>query len=120
MNYRTKNRTNGRKASMASRATPGKIRGYLQLICQKTGADYTFIGDSHGAHRAVGDLKAQIRNVRTAHPGAMPIIALDGTAMKTRYRMRPRPQFNVADWIDKQQDTAPLQLAAPDEENPFE
>jgi hypothetical protein len=99
---------------------PWRDTRYLQLIDQKTGADYTFITDTHGGHRGVGDLKAQIRNVRQAHSGAVPIIALGTTMMKTKYGMRPRPQFDVADWIDKQQD-APLLLGAPDgDEYPFE
>jgi hypothetical protein len=50
---------------------PWRDTRYLQVICQKTGADFTFISETHGGHRAVAELKAQIRNVRSAHPGAM-------------------------------------------------
>jgi hypothetical protein len=104
-------------------ADPWKDTRYLQIIDLKTGRDLTFITDSYGGHRAIGDLRAQIRNVRAAEPNASPIISLGGTQMKTRFGMKPRPQFDILEWVLKQSGggTAQLQLLAPDEvENPFE
>jgi hypothetical protein len=94
-------------------ADPWRDSRYLHLVCQQSGADYTFISDTHGGRQAVGQLKDQIRNVRYAHPGAMPIIALGMTPMKTKYGMRQRPQFVVVGWVDKHQGAAPLLLNKP-------
>ena len=96
---------------------PWKDTRYLQLICRKTGADYTFITDTNGGHRAIGDLKGQIRNVRAVTPGAMPIVGLGATQMKTKYGMKPRPQFDILGWVDRQQsEPTQLMLLAPDEQ----
>jgi hypothetical protein len=80
---------------------PWKDTRYLHLIDQQTGADYTFITDSIGGKRGVADLKNQIANVRSSHPGAVPVIALGSTPWKTKFGIRQRPQFHVVDWIGR-------------------
>jgi hypothetical protein len=79
-------------------ADPWRDTRYLQLIDPRTGADFTFVSDSYGGRRAVGELKSQIANVRFAHPGAVPIVQLSTTTMKTNYGPKPRPQFKVVSW----------------------
>jgi hypothetical protein len=112
-------------------ADPWKDSRYLHLVDPRTGADYTFVTDSYGGRRAIGDLKSQISNVRFAHPSAVPVVQLASTMMPTDYGPKPRPQFKVVSWkgagggeaavIEQKQITAP---AAPtkktiDDEIPF-
>jgi hypothetical protein len=82
---------------------PWRDTRYLHLIDPNTGADYTFVTDSYGGRRAVSDLKAQIANVRSVHPGAVPIVQLAATMMKTRFGQKPRPDFKIAAWRGKQE-----------------
>ena len=85
---------------------PWKNTRYLRLINPLTGADYTFVTDSIGGCRGISDLKSQIRNVRYAHPNALPLIKLRTTTMKTRYGLKPRPLFEVIGWRGKSGPTA--------------
>ena len=71
---------------------------YLHLIDPNTGADYTFVTESYGGRKAIGALKQQIANVRTAHPGALPLVQLASAPMKTRFGPKPRPDFKVVGW----------------------
>jgi hypothetical protein len=83
---------------------PWKDTRYLRLIDPKTGADFTFVTDSYGGRRAVGDLKGQIANVRAAHPAAVPLVQLASTMMKTRFGQKPRPDFKIVDWRGRRDD----------------
>ena len=85
---------------------PWRDTRYLHLIDPNTGADFTFISDSFGGRRAVGDLKQQIANVRSAHPAAVPLVQLASTMMKTRFGQKPRPDFKIVGWRGKQDDVA--------------
>jgi hypothetical protein len=76
-------------------ADPWRDSRYLRLIDPRTGQDYTFVTDTYGGRKAVGDLKSQIANVRFAHPGAVPIVQLGSAMMKTSYGLKPRPEFKV-------------------------
>jgi hypothetical protein len=80
---------------------PWKDTRYLGLIDPLTGADYTFVTDSIGGRRGISDLKSQIRNVRYAHPDAVPLVKLRTTTMKTRFGPRPRPLLEVSGWRRK-------------------
>jgi hypothetical protein len=79
-------------------ADPWKDTRYLRLIDPRTGADYTFVTDSYGGRRGVGNLKSQITNVRMAHPDAVPVVKLDKAPFKTSYGPRKRPDFKVIGW----------------------
>ena len=83
---------------------PWRDTRYLHLIDPNTGSDYTFTTDSYGGRRAVGDLKSQIANVRSAHPAAVPLVELAGTMMKTRFGQKPRPDFKIVGWRGRQDD----------------
>jgi hypothetical protein len=71
---------------------------YLRLIDPLSGKDYTFVTDSAGGRVAVGDLKSQIKNVRFARPGVVPIVELRSKLWKTQYGLQPRPVFEVVEW----------------------
>jgi hypothetical protein len=79
-------------------ADPWKDTRYLYLVNPRTGADYTFITDSYGGRRAVGNLKSKIMNVRMAYPGAVPVIKATSAPFKTQFGMRKRPEFEVIRW----------------------
>jgi hypothetical protein len=85
---------------------PWRDTRYLHLIDPQTGGDYTFVTDSYGGRRAVGDLKSAIVNVRYAHPAAVPVVQLHSTTMKTRFGLKQRPEFKVVGWRGKQETPA--------------
>ena len=89
-------------------ADPWRDTRYLRLIDPRTGQDYTFVTDTHGGRKAVGELKSQIANVRFVYPGAVPIVQLGSTMMKTAFGLKPRPEFKVVGW--RQKNTAAVQL----------
>lgn len=80
---------------------PWKDTRYVHLVNQKTGADYTFVTDSHGGRRAVGDLKSQIANIRNEHRQALPIIELGSVSWKTKFGSALRPAFHVVSWVER-------------------
>jgi hypothetical protein len=79
-------------------ADPWKDTRYLYLVNPRTGADYTFVTDSYGGRKGVGNLKTKIMNVRMAHAGAVPVIKASFAPFKTQYGMRKRPEFEVLNW----------------------
>jgi hypothetical protein len=89
---------------------PWKDTRYLHLIDPQSGTDFTFVTDSYGGRRGVGDLKSQIANVRSAHPAAVPVVKLGSTMMKTRFGPKPRPEFLVVGWRGRSEGAAPLLL----------
>ena len=90
-------------------ADPWRDTRYLRLIDPRTGQDYTFVTDTYGGRKVVGDLKSQISNVRFACPGAVPLVQLGSTMMKTAFGLKPRPEFKVVGWRDNNNSGA-LQL----------
>jgi hypothetical protein len=58
------------------RANPWHDTRYVYLIDRKTAEEVTFVTDSDGGRRAVGDLSGQIALARKAHPRAAPIVEL--------------------------------------------
>ena len=89
-------------------ADPWRDTRYLRLIDPRTGQDLTFVTDSVGGRKAVGELKSQITNVRFAHPGAVPVVQLGSTMMKTSFGLKPRPEFKVVGWRNKNNAAAQL------------
>jgi hypothetical protein len=80
---------------------PWKDTRYLRLIDPRTGTDYTFVTDSYGGRRGVGNLKSQITNVRMACPGAVPVVKLGSAPFKTTFGLKKRPDFEVVDWRNR-------------------
>jgi hypothetical protein len=91
-------------------ADPWKDTRYLYLVDGKTAAEITFVTDTVGGRRAVGDLKRQVANMRTAHPRALPVVRLDEGTMLSRFGPKPKPTFTVVDW--KRKEAPPRQVAA--------
>jgi hypothetical protein len=89
-------------------ADPRRDTRYLRLIDPWTGQDYTFVTETYGGRKAVGELKSQIANVRFAYPGAVPLVQLGSTMMPTSYGLKPRPEFKVVGW--RNNGNAPVQL----------
>src|SRR5262245_48953245 len=92
-------RGSGNKVLTAPRLIHGAIRENLYLVDQVTGEDYTFSTSSIGGRRAVEDLCRQIRNIRTSHPRACPVVELKTEKMKTRFGLKPKPKFQVISWV---------------------
>jgi hypothetical protein len=82
-------------------ADPWRDTRFLRLIDPRTGQDYTLVTDTYGGRKAVGDLKSQISNVRYAYPGAVPVVQLGSTMMKTAFGLKPRPEIKVVGWRNK-------------------
>ena len=109
------------------KADPWHDTRYVRLVDPVTGASFTFITDSYGGRRAVGNLKSSIMNVRMAHPNALPVVRLaTGTFKSPTYGPRKRPDFVIVDWrrrnggatverIDPPKPSAP-QLVKPERE----
>ena len=89
-------------------ADPWRDTRYLRLIDPRTGQDFTFVTDTVGGRKAVGELKSQINNIRFAYPGAVPLVQLCSTMMKTAFGLKPRPEFKVIGW--RNNGNAPVQL----------
>jgi hypothetical protein len=80
-------------------ADPWKDSRYVHLINLQTGQDFTFVTDTYGGRMAVGELKSSIRNVRMAHPNAMPIIKFGNSTFKSRkFGEVARPVFIIVGW----------------------
>ena len=103
---------------------PWRDTRYLYLLNPRTGKIYTFVTDSVGGRMAVGELKDAIMTVRQAQPGALPVVQLATSTMKTKYGIKPRPDFKIVDW--RGGTSAPSQTkqidqqAEPDEDVPFD
>jgi len=80
-------------------ADPWKDTRYL--IDPRTGMDYTFVTDTHGGRRGVGNLKSQIMNVRMAYPDAVPLVNPATAPFKTSFGMKKRPDFKVIGWRNR-------------------
>jgi hypothetical protein len=79
-------------------ADPWRDSRYLYLIDPQSGEVFTFITATVGGRHAISNLKRQIAVVRSAHPGAVPVVRLDTEPWKTQYGMRSKPRFIVVDW----------------------
>jgi hypothetical protein len=72
---------------------------YARLFDPKTAEEFTFTTSSIGGRRAVRDLQRQVMRMRSATPGALPIVKLEVAEMPTRFGMKTKPAFTVVDWI---------------------
>jgi hypothetical protein len=111
-------------------ADPWRDTRYLFLINPMTGDELTFVTESYGGRRGVGDLKTSIMNVRSAKPGALPVVKLASVPWPTQWGTRLRPHFEIVGWKGsavEQQPPPVKRIAAPptaslsdlDDEIPF-
>jgi hypothetical protein len=77
---------------------PWRDTRYVYLIDTRSGKTYTFVTDTVGGRRAVGELKDAIMTVRQARPGVLPVVQLATSTMKTKFGLRPKPDFKIVDW----------------------
>jgi hypothetical protein len=77
---------------------PWNYVGILHFISIATGTTYNYIVSTVGGKRARDELFEQIRSMRQMAPGALPIVRLGSTSMKTGYGTRQRPMFKIAGW----------------------
>jgi hypothetical protein len=77
---------------------PWRDTRYVYLIGPHTAKTYTFVTDSVGGRQAVGELKEAIMTARHARPDALPVVQLAASNMKTKYGVKPRPDFKIVDW----------------------
>ncbi len=87
---------------------PWRDARYVHLVNPRTGAEFTFVTDSHGGRKGVGELKSSVANVRFAHPGAVPVVQLRSTTFPTRHGPKPRPQFEIVGWKTKSSSTSAM------------
>jgi hypothetical protein len=99
-------------------ADPWHDTRYLYLINPATGEEFTFVTETWGGRSAIGDLKAQIANVRCAHPRALPIVKLTSGPMKTRFGSGKRkPRFEVVGWRGSENKSTILPQTQPEQQN---
>jgi hypothetical protein len=77
---------------------PWQSTRFVQLIDPATAEAYTFSTSSWGGRSAVADLGDQIMRMRTAHPGAVPIVELQAAEMATKFGRKSKPVFKVVGW----------------------
>jgi hypothetical protein len=86
------------KDPSGDRQDPWRNSRFVYLCDPETAEVYTFTTSSLGGIRAVSDLAEQIGRMRTAHPGAVPIVQLGAAEMPTRFGRKSRPVFKVVSW----------------------
>jgi hypothetical protein len=75
---------------------------------------FTYPTNTVGGHRAVGELKAAIKDARSVYGKVNPVVTLSDTFMPTRYSTsgRQRPFFVVVRWIKMGSGVEPPALSA--------
>jgi hypothetical protein len=92
---------------------PWRDSRYLDLIDRTTAQMFTFVTDTAGGRKAIGDLKNQIAAVRVGAPGAVPVVRLESEKWSTRFGLRPKPLFRVVEWIRGDVETGSAPTPAP-------
>jgi len=79
---------------------PWTLCAYIYFIEASGTRDFTFIGSSFGARKAVYGLARQVVLKRRSHPGAVPVIQLGVTSwMSKKFGKIAAPQFTVVGWV---------------------
>jgi hypothetical protein len=80
-------------------SAPWELHFGCYLVGLEDGAAYTFLNKSHGAERAVRDLKSRVERMRLLRGElVLPIVELSSATMKTRYGSKQRPEFAIKSW----------------------
>lgn len=77
---------------------PWQNTRWVYLVDPQTAEAFTFTTSSWGGRGAVTDLGDQIARMRTVHPDAVPIVALQAAEMPTKYGRKSKPVFKVVGW----------------------
>jgi hypothetical protein len=92
-----------------TKSDPWRDCRFLHLANPRSAQEFTLVVDNYHGRDAIGVLKDQIRNARTAHPSAVPIIKLAAEQRRTKYgSLVWRPLFVVVDWHVSATDSGPV------------
>jgi hypothetical protein len=71
---------------------------FVYFVDPLTAEAYTFSTSSIGGHSAVDDLADLIHRVRSAYPGAVPVVELRASPMHTKHGRKSKPWFKIIGW----------------------
>src|SRR5262249_53212717 len=94
---------------------PWQHTKFVYLIDPDSAEAFTFSTSSWGGREAVINLADAITRVRSAHPHAMPIVALEAAPMMTRYGRKSKPTFKIVGWKAAANEVPELPSGEPDE-----
>jgi hypothetical protein len=100
---------------------PWQSTRFVYLVDPNTAEAFTFSTSSWGGREAVINLGDSIARMRSAHPKALPVVALDAAPMITKYGRKSKPVFRIVDWkaVGSGVWDAPAQLQDLSEECPI-
>jgi len=71
----------------------------VYLIDPRTAERFTYANGTHGARRAVGDLKDAVKWMRVMRcDNVVPLVELSNAPMPTKFGGKLRPAFKIVDW----------------------
>jgi hypothetical protein len=76
---------------------PWRDTRYVYLVDSKSAETFTLVLSTWRGIKSVGELAQAVVNIRTAHPGATPIVRMTEPAAD-RYGIKPKPKFIVTKW----------------------
>jgi hypothetical protein len=100
---------------------PWKWTIYLYLFDVETGEVSTFWSNTIGGRIAVEQLADQVKFMRQAKPGALPVVALESRDMPTQFGgTKPRPHFRILGYKQRDNVTGGEQnlLSGPEQKLP--
>jgi hypothetical protein len=77
---------------------PWQSTRFVHLVDPNTAEALTFSTSSWGGREAVTNLGDAIARMRSAHPKALPVVALEAAAMHTKFGRKSKPVFKIVDW----------------------
>jgi hypothetical protein len=77
---------------------PWQSTRLVYLVDPDTAEAFTFSTSSWGGREAVINLGDAIARIRSAHPKALPVVALDAAPMMTKFGRKSKPVFKIVDW----------------------
>jgi hypothetical protein len=86
---------------------------FVYLVDPMTAELFTFSTSSWGGRDAVVNLGDAVARMRSAHPDALPIVALESAPMSTRYGLKSKPVFKVVAWKGTDREVQELSEACP-------
>jgi hypothetical protein len=89
---------------------PWQNTRFVYLIDPETAEAFTFSTSSWGGRGAVIDLGDQIKRMRFARPGAVPVVELHAAPMPTKFGKKSKPLFKVVDWVGGASDNESKQI----------
>jgi hypothetical protein len=78
---------------------PWQNSRFVYLVDPATAEAFTFSTSSWGGRGAVIDLGDQIKRMRFARQGALPVVELHAAPMQTKFGKKSKPWFKVVDWV---------------------